>query len=114
MDAEDRPLSVFGESPNGFPKLPILSPAEIPPPSAAVYSQREKYGGLFYLGIAGLVLLCRHGRLVRLSDSGASAMSGTTSTCSTIQALARWTACRPRFVSAMIRGSTTPSGWRCA
>ena len=39
-----------------FPKLPILSPAEIPPPPRL--SQREKYGGLFYVGIAGIVLLC--------------------------------------------------------
>jgi hypothetical protein len=47
-------LDVFGEGFNGFPKLPILSPSEIPPPRL---SQREKYGGLFYLGIAGLVVL---------------------------------------------------------
>jgi hypothetical protein len=52
---EVRPLSAFGESPFTFPKLPILSPAEIPPPPRK--SQREKYGGLFYLGIAGIVLL---------------------------------------------------------
>jgi hypothetical protein len=60
MDAEDRPLSVFGESANGFPKLPILSPAEIPPPGQrgeTARSQFEKYGGLFYLGIAGLAVL---------------------------------------------------------
>ena len=43
-------------TPFEFPKLPILSPAEIPPPPRL--SQREKYGGLFYVGIAGLVLLC--------------------------------------------------------
>ncbi len=29
---KDRPLSAFGERPHEFPKLPILSPAEIPPP----------------------------------------------------------------------------------
>jgi hypothetical protein len=60
MDAEDRPLSVFGESSSGFPKLPILSPAEIPPPGqrgAVARSQTDKYGGLFYLGIAGLAVL---------------------------------------------------------
>jgi hypothetical protein len=60
MDAEDRLLSVFGESTNGFPKLPILSPAEIPPPGqhgGSARSQFEKYGGLFYLGIAGLAIL---------------------------------------------------------
>lgn len=45
-------MSVFGESPTEFPRLPILSPADIP-----ARSQREKYGGLFYLGIAGLVVL---------------------------------------------------------
>jgi hypothetical protein len=47
-------LDVFSENFNGFPKLPILSPAEIPPPRK---TQREKYGGLFYAGIAGLVFL---------------------------------------------------------
>jgi len=46
-------LSVFGESPNGFPKLPILNAM----PTAPARSQRDKYGGLFYLGIAGLVVL---------------------------------------------------------
>jgi hypothetical protein len=49
-------LSVFDNGPFPFPKLPILSQAEIPPPPRL--SQREKYGGLFYVGIAGLVLLC--------------------------------------------------------
>jgi hypothetical protein len=47
-------LSDFGESRFEFPNLPILSPAEIPPPRK---SQREKYGGLLYVGIAGIVLL---------------------------------------------------------
>lgn len=45
-------MSVFGDSPNGFPKLPILSQAELP-----ALTQREKYGGLFYLGIGGLLVL---------------------------------------------------------
>ena len=49
-------MSVVDNGPFQFPKLPILSPAEIPPPPRL--SQREKYGGLFYVGIAGLVLLC--------------------------------------------------------
>jgi hypothetical protein len=49
---EDRSLSVFGESPDGFPKLPILSQADLP-----ALNQREKYGGLFYLGIGGLLVL---------------------------------------------------------
>jgi hypothetical protein len=44
-------LSVFGENPNGFPKLPILD-FRVP-----ARSQREKYGGLFYFGIAGLVVV---------------------------------------------------------
>jgi len=44
-------LSVFGASPNGFPKLPIIN---APAPAR---SQREKYGGLFYLGIAGLAIV---------------------------------------------------------
>ncbi|MFI5454417.1 MAG: hypothetical protein ACHRXM_03115 [Isosphaerales bacterium] len=44
-------MSVFGERPNGFPKLPILN-AAVP-----ARSQREKYGGLYYLGIAGLVVV---------------------------------------------------------
>ncbi len=35
-----------------FPKLPILSAGELPP-----LGQREKYGGLLYLGIGGLVVL---------------------------------------------------------
>ena len=61
---------------NGFPKLPILSPAEIPPPLARLTSARSTAGS-FYVGIAGLVLLMPHGRLVRLSDSGACATSGT-------------------------------------
>jgi hypothetical protein len=54
--SEDRLLSASGNGPYEFPKLPILSPAEIPP--APRLSQREKYGGLFYVGIAGIVLLC--------------------------------------------------------
>jgi len=44
-------LSAFGESPNPFPKLPII---DAPAPAR---SQREKYGGLFYLGIAGLAIV---------------------------------------------------------
>jgi hypothetical protein len=35
----------------GFPELPILTPQEVK------RSQQEKYGGLFYLGIGGLVVL---------------------------------------------------------
>jgi hypothetical protein len=47
-------LSVFGDipKPNGFPELPILSQGELPP-----LTQREKFGGLFYLGIGGLLVL---------------------------------------------------------
>lgn len=45
-------MDVNGDPRARFPKLPILSPAELPP-----RGQREKYGGLFYLGIGGLVVL---------------------------------------------------------
>ncbi len=45
-----------------FPELPILNPDEVPAaqaraPTAPARSQREKYGGLFYLGIGGILLL---------------------------------------------------------
>lgn len=41
-----------------FPGLPILNPGEVPAPAVApARGQREKYGALSYLGIAGLVLL---------------------------------------------------------
>lgn len=41
-----------------FPDLPILNPGEVPTPAAPpARGQREKYGALFYLGIAGLALL---------------------------------------------------------
>ena len=39
-----------------FPDLPILNPGEVPTPAPA-RGEREKYGALFYLGIAGLALL---------------------------------------------------------
>ena len=43
----------FGISPDGqpYPALPIVSPDEVR------RSQRDKYGGLFYLGIAGLAVV---------------------------------------------------------
>jgi hypothetical protein len=62
-------LDGFGDTPgptaNGsgqgrrrFPDLPIINPGDVPPPLAApARGQREKYGALFYLGIAGLVVL---------------------------------------------------------
>jgi hypothetical protein len=64
-------LDIFGEitgpaadgSPGGrprFPELPIINPGDVPAPvsvQAPARGQREKYGALFYLGIAGLVLL---------------------------------------------------------
>jgi hypothetical protein len=62
----DRPFNVFGEdpAPNGsggspfrFPDLPIINPGLPTPPPAPARSQREKYGGLFYLGIAGLLFM---------------------------------------------------------
>ncbi len=45
-------MEADGDPRGRFPKLPIVSPADLPP-----LSQREKYGGLFYVGIGGLVLL---------------------------------------------------------
>ncbi|MGP0062398.1 MAG: hypothetical protein ACLQGP_02185, partial [Isosphaeraceae bacterium] len=59
-------MNVFGDdpAPNGsggspfrFPELPIINPGVPTPPPASTRSQREKYGGLFYLGIAGLLFL---------------------------------------------------------
>lgn len=62
-------MDVFGDIPgsgaNGsgggrprFPTLPIINPGDVPAPAAApARGQAEKYGGLFYLGIAGLVVL---------------------------------------------------------
>jgi hypothetical protein len=46
----------MGDTQNGFPKLPIIvmdSPQAPQPPR----TERDKYGGLLYLGIAGLVVL---------------------------------------------------------
>ena len=49
-------MNVFSESFHRFSQaLPILSPAEIPPPRKA--QRGEKYGGLFYVGIGGIVLM---------------------------------------------------------
>ena len=47
-------MADFGENPGPrhFPKLPILNQSELP-----ALNQREKYGGLFYLGIGGLLVL---------------------------------------------------------
>ncbi len=59
-------MDVFGDIPgsgsNGsgggrprFPTLPIINPGDVPAPGAAsARGEAEKYGGLFYLGIAGL------------------------------------------------------------
>ncbi len=44
-------MSGPGATPSGFPQLPIVNP------SVPARGQREKYGGLFYLGITGLVVL---------------------------------------------------------
>jgi hypothetical protein len=46
-----------GRGPIRFPELPILNLGVSTPALAPARSQREKYGGLFYLGIAGLLLL---------------------------------------------------------
>ena len=59
-------MNGFGENPapNGagrgpfrFPDLPIINPGVSTPPPAPARSQREKYGGLFYLGIGGLLFI---------------------------------------------------------
>ncbi len=46
-----------GRGPLRFPELPIVNPGIPTSAPAPARSQREKYGGLFYLGIAGLLLL---------------------------------------------------------
>jgi hypothetical protein len=55
VPSEDPAVPDFGESPVRFPSLPIVNPTVTPP--APPRGQREKYGALFYLGVAGLVLL---------------------------------------------------------
>jgi hypothetical protein len=59
VHASGEPLSSNGSDrgPVRFPELPILNPGILTPSTAPARSQREKYGGLFYLGIAGLLLL---------------------------------------------------------
>jgi hypothetical protein len=47
----------FGRGPVRFSELPILNPGVPTSAPAPARSQREKYGGLFYLGIAGLLLM---------------------------------------------------------
>jgi hypothetical protein len=49
---EDSPLSRSPDGSSRFPTLPIINPAVSSP-----RTERAKYGGLFYLGIGGLVLL---------------------------------------------------------
>ena len=46
-------MSGLGNGQTEFPKLPILGSVAVPPPR----KERDKYGGLYYLGIGGLVLL---------------------------------------------------------
>jgi hypothetical protein len=48
-------LSGFEDKQNGFPKLPII--VMDPPPPQSPRTKRGKYGGLLYLGVAGLVVL---------------------------------------------------------
>jgi hypothetical protein len=45
-------VSGLADGRNGFPTLPILNSVPAPP-----RTERDKYGGLFYLGIAGLFVL---------------------------------------------------------
>ena len=49
-------MSGFGDGKNGFPKLPIIV-MDPPPAQQPPRTDRDKYGGLLYLGIAGLVVL---------------------------------------------------------
>lgn len=49
-------MSGFGDGQNGFPKLPIIV-MDPPPPQQPPRTERDKYGGLFHLGIAGLAVL---------------------------------------------------------
>lgn len=46
-------MSGLANGRNGFPELPILHSVPPPPPR----TEREKYGGLLYLGAGGLVVL---------------------------------------------------------
>ena len=115
MDAEDRPLSVFGESPNGFPKLPILSPAEIPPTgqhggSGAANSRNTVDFFTWGLPVSPYWPVSSAGSVF---DSGTFVMYGPMCMCSTIQVTPRWIAYALRFVSPMIEESATRSGWRC-
>ena len=74
-DHEDSTVERFRTRvPTRFPQLPILDSPPLPAPR----SQREKYGGLFYLGIAGLAILSRSSP-GSPSASGGSATSGRTS-----------------------------------
>ncbi len=47
-------MSGLADGRNGFPKLPIIDSIPAPPQPR---TERDKYGGLFYLGAGGLVLL---------------------------------------------------------
>jgi hypothetical protein len=47
-------VSSLGDSQNGFPKLPVIV---MDPPPQPQRTKGDKYGGLLYLGIAGLAVL---------------------------------------------------------
>jgi hypothetical protein len=49
-------VSAFGDGKNGFPKLPIIV-IDPPPQQQPPRTARDKYGGLLYLGVAGLIVL---------------------------------------------------------
>jgi hypothetical protein len=49
-------VSGVGDRQNGFPKLPIIV-IDSPPPPPPPRTTRDKYGGLLYLGIAGLAVM---------------------------------------------------------
>ena len=63
--------------PSSFPSLPIIN---APVPGR---SQREKYGSMLYLGIAGLFVVLGPRRLVRLSVLDDARRLGRRSTCFT-------------------------------
>jgi hypothetical protein len=50
-------VSSFGDGKNGFPKLPIIVIDPPPSPPQPPRTKRDKYGGLLYLGVAGLIVL---------------------------------------------------------
>ena len=73
-------MNVSSDHPAPFPDLPILNPG------LPARSQREKYGSLFFLGIAGLLLLIALIAWLRMA-SGATETFGLMSTSCMIRAV---------------------------